>query len=60
MWAGDDTILAAIIPEDLGPAPEKPMKPEGPLVQDFPGGGGVQTNTHRDLLQVHAGPCFRG
>lgn len=32
-WIDEDTIVAAIVPEGLGPAPRKPITPMGPKIE---------------------------
>jgi hypothetical protein len=46
-----DTIVAAIVPPGLGPAPRKPLTPLGPKVEDNSAGRVSQARTYPDLLQ---------
>ena len=32
-WVDEDTIVAAILPEGLGPAPRRPITPLGPKIE---------------------------
>ena len=48
---GNDTIVNAIIPEGVGPAPVKPPSAIGPKVQDNTSGRKAQARTYQDLLK---------
>lgn len=49
-WMDDDTIIAALIPEDLPPLPVKPATVGGPKVEDNSSGKKSQARTYPDLL----------
>ena len=40
-WLDSDTIIANVIPEGQGKAPERPPAPTGPRIQDNAGGAKV-------------------
>lgn len=50
-WVDADTIVAAVIPPGLGPAPRKPITPLGPKIEDNSSGRKSQARTYPDLLQ---------
>ncbi len=50
-WMGNDTIVAAVVPEGVGPAPVKPPSAIGPKVQDNTSGKKAQARTYQDLLK---------
>lgn len=50
-WMGNDSIINAIIPEGVGPAPVKPPSAIGPKVQDNTSGKKAQARTYQDLLK---------
>ena len=50
-WLADNrTLLLALIPEDRGPPPERPLVPEGPAIQESTGRTAT-VPTFQDLLQ---------
>jgi|LauGreSBDMM110SN_4_FD.fasta_scaffold254930_2 hypothetical protein len=50
-WLDNDTIVACVIPEGHGPAPQK-LGTLGPKVQDNSTGKKMQSRTFTDLLKV--------
>lgn len=50
-WIDEDTIVAAIVPPGLGPAPRRPVTPLGPKIEDNSSGRKSQARTYPDLLQ---------
>lgn len=50
-WVDEDTIVAAIVPPGLGPAPRRPITPMGPKIEDNSSGRKSQARTYPDLLQ---------
>jgi dipeptidyl aminopeptidase/acylaminoacyl peptidase len=50
-WIDDDTIVAAVLPPDHGPRPERPIVPFGPKIEDNSSGKKAQARTYPDLLQ---------
>ena len=50
-WMGNDTIVNAVVPGGVGPAPVKPPSAIGPKVQDNTIGKKAQARTYQDLLK---------
>ena len=50
-WVDNDTIIASVVPEGRGPAPERPLAPIGPQIQDNSDGRTSQARTYPDLLK---------
>ncbi len=48
---GNDSIINAVVPEGVGPAPVKPPSAIGPKVQDNTSGKKAQARTYQDLLK---------
>ncbi len=49
-WASNDAVLANLVPEGRGSAPEKPRVPTGPIVQENTGEV-APARTYQDLLK---------
>lgn len=52
LWLDEDTLVAFTVPDSLGPLPDRPQVPFGPVVQDNSVGEQSQTRTYQDLLKV--------
>ena len=59
-WLDNDTLVVCVIPEGLGPPPQKPGMPLGPKVQDNSTGKKTQNRTFTDLLKVGNGGLGTG
>lgn len=58
-WIDNDTIVATVIPDNIGQAPSKPQVPLGPKIQDNKVGKKSQNRTWTDLLKdEHDGDLF--
>lgn len=58
-WIDDDTLVAAVIPDQAGPPPQRPPVPLGPKIQDNSSGKKSQNRTWTDLLKDdHDGDVF--
>ena len=51
VWLNDHTLLAAVVPSDRGPSPERPATPRGPRVSVSAAGVVAQARTYPDLLK---------
>eukprot|EP00879_Flechtneria_rotunda_P026301 GHRR01028036.1.p1 GENE.GHRR01028036.1~~GHRR01028036.1.p1 ORF type:complete len:835 (+),score=219.07 GHRR01028036.1:164-2668(+) len=58
-WMDDNTLVAAVLPQDLDQPPTKPQVPPGPKIQDNSSGKKSQNRTWTDLLKdEHDGDMF--
>ncbi|KAK9828809.1 hypothetical protein WJX72_002171 [[Myrmecia] bisecta] len=51
VWVDNDTIIATVVPRDVGPPPARPPVPVGPKIQDNTEGKLAQARTYPDLLK---------
>lgn len=50
LWLNNDDLLLLTVPAGIGPAPEKPKAPEGPVIQESTGKA-APARTYQDLLK---------
>lgn len=50
-WVDGNTIIASVLPHNLGPPPPQPLAPLGPRIEDNSDGRSSQSRTYPDLLK---------